>query len=68
MSGDRAAIAEFQAALLELLAEEGMDAVRARERLASEPQFEAFRDWVATFEPRMIETAIVLTRRWGRRL
>lgn len=59
-------LAEVQAALLDILhadlpAEEIVALLRSDERL------EPYADWVASFEPRMIETAALLIKKWGRR-
>ena len=36
-------------------------------RLQRDPQLAEFADYVATFEPRMVEVAIELVAKWGRR-
>jgi hypothetical protein len=60
------ALADFQDALLNLLAE-GLPVERIRERLRDDPAFAAFRDYVIAIEPRMLEVAVELVRKWGRR-
>jgi hypothetical protein len=61
------ALAEFQSALLRLLAE-----ARSPEdtlaQLRARPEFRPFADYVATFDARAVATAIELVQRWGRRL
>ena len=59
-------LAAFQAALLELL-QSDLQPGQIVERLRSDAAFEGYRDWVATFEPRMVETAASLVKRWARR-
>jgi hypothetical protein len=55
----------FQTALLELLAEPlGVDEILGR--LANDPAFAPYADYVAGFEPRMVEVAAELVKRWGR--
>ncbi len=56
----------FQRALLELLASAD-DLNEIRERLASDAAFTPFAEYVAGFEPRMLEIAAALVKRWGRR-
>jgi len=59
-------LARFQAALLDLLAQ-GYPPELIIAQLRSDPQLAAYADYVATFEPRMIEVAIELVAKWGRR-
>lgn len=59
------ALARFQAALLDLLSQPlsaSEIALRLREDAACAP----FQDYVSGFEPRMIEVAAELTKKWGR--
>ena len=59
-------LAEVQAALLEALSAD-LPPEQIVARLRSDPALAPYADWVATFEPRMIETAAVLVKKWGRR-
>jgi len=59
-------LAEVQAALLEVLAAE-LPPEQIVAKLRSDPKLSPYADWVATFEPRMIETAALLVKKWGRR-
>ncbi len=54
----------FQAALLDVLARarSGEEALR---ELTEHPACVPFRDYVATFEPRMLQVAAELVRKWG---
>lgn len=59
-------IANFQAALLELLAQDlPPDAIHAR--LRDDPAFADFRAYVSSFEPRMLAVAVELVQKWGKR-
>jgi hypothetical protein len=60
------ALAGFQAALLALLAED-LPVEEIQRRLRHDPAFERFREYVDGFEPRMIEVAAALVKKWGRR-
>jgi hypothetical protein len=55
---------EYQDALLAALAD-AVDAADALARLRSDPRTRAFREAVDAMEPRMIEVAIALVRRWS---
>lgn len=60
------ALAEFQDALLELLSQDlPTEAIVAK--LRDDAAFAAFRDYVVMLEPRMLEVAVELTKKWGRR-
>jgi hypothetical protein len=60
------ALAAFQDALLGLLAQDlPTEVVRAK--LRDDPAFAEFRDYATALEPRMIEVAVELTKKWGRR-
>lgn len=59
-------LAAFQDALLDLL-DQGLPVEAVRERLREDPAFAAFRDYAAAIEPRMLEVAGELVRKWGRR-
>ena len=56
----------FQAALLELLAED-LPPETIRARLAQDAVFAPFREYVQGFEPRMLEVAAELVKKWGKR-
>lgn len=58
-------LAEFQAALLALLAQP-LSPAEMLQCLHNEPAFAPYADYIATFEPRMIEVAAELTKKWGR--
>ena len=63
---DEARLAVFQSALLALLAsprspQEMLDCLR------NDAAFAPYRDYTDSFEPRMIEVAAQLTKKWGRR-
>jgi hypothetical protein len=57
------ALAAFQAALVELLAQD-LPVEEVQRRLRHDPAFERFRDYVDSFEPRMIEVAAGLVKKW----
>jgi hypothetical protein len=59
-------LADFQAALLALLAEDLPAEAMAR-RLREDQAFAAYRDYVLGFEPRMLAVAAELTNKWGKR-
>lgn len=59
-------LANVQAALLETLASD-LPPEEIVARLRSDPKLAEYADWIATFEPRMIETAALLVKKWGRR-
>jgi hypothetical protein len=58
------ALATFQAALVALLAQD-LPVEEIQRRLRHDPAFERFRDYVDGFEPRMIEVAAGLVKKWG---
>ena len=60
-------LAAFQDALLELLAQD-LPVERIREKLRDDPVFAAFRDYAAGMEPRMLEVAVELVKKWARRV
>ena len=60
------ALSLFQAALLDLLAQPLPAGDMAR-RLREDAAFAPFRGYTTGFEPRMIEVAAELTKKWGRR-
>jgi len=57
---------DFQSALTELLARR-LPVAQTMAVLAGDPAFAAYRDWVRSFEPRLIDTAAMLARVWARR-
>jgi hypothetical protein len=60
-------LAVFQDALLELLTQDLPTEV-IREKLRDDPAFAAFRDYATSLEPRMLEVAVELMKKWGRRV
>lgn len=60
------ALADFQAALLDLLAREHSP-VEIQRRLREDDAFAAHRDYVLGFEPRMLAVAVELVKKWGKR-
>jgi len=65
-STQRDELAVFQAALLDLLSE-GRPPEETLRRLRADAAFAAHQDYIATFEPRMVEVATALVKKWGRR-
>jgi hypothetical protein len=59
-------LAAFQSALLELL-DERLPLERVLERLRTDEAFRPFAEYVRRFEPRMVEVAVLLVKKWGRR-
>ncbi|MEY4544496.1 MAG: hypothetical protein RL685_691 [Pseudomonadota bacterium] len=62
---DESELAALQAALLHTLQRASTPA-QARALLAQLPLAEAARQWIADMDPRSLETAIALARRWIR--
>jgi len=62
---DEIELARFQAALLELLAQPISSEEIAR-RLREEAVFAPYREYSAGFEPRFLEVAASLVKKWGR--
>jgi len=60
---DERALGEVQAKLMALLAE-GADVATIREALAGYPELRVWLEWL---DPRGVETAGVLVKKWGRR-
>lgn len=60
------ALADFQNALLELL-DRKLPTEHILATLRDDPAFAAFRDYATAMEPRMLEVAVELVRKWGRR-
>ena len=60
-------LADFQAALLELLSQD-LPADVIQQRLRDDPAFEGYREYVKGFDPAMIVVASALTKQWGRRI
>jgi len=63
---DDPALARFQATLLDLLSK-GQQPQSIIDHLRSDRELADFAEYVATFEPRMLEVAIELVAKWGRR-
>jgi len=59
------ALADFQNALVELLAE-GLPTELICVKLRDDPAFAEFRDYVTALDPRMLEVAVELVQKWGR--
>ena len=57
-------LARFQAALLELLARE-LPPEEIIRRLREDTAFAPYRSYVETFEPRFLEVASALVKKWG---
>lgn len=64
MRNDRE-LAALQEAMLEIL-HATEDPAAALALLRADPRTAAYRDWLATFEPRMVKLAGELVRKWGR--
>ena len=67
MTSTEADLAAFQSALLELLAEP-LPPSESQHRLRTDAAFAAHRDYVETFDLRMIEVASALVKKWGQRI
>ena len=63
---DDASLDCFQSVLLDLLAK-GQPPERVLAQLRSNPRLAEYADYIATFEPRMVEVASALVAKWGRR-
>jgi hypothetical protein len=59
-------LARFQAALLDLLAED-LPVDLVQHRLHEDAAFVEFRAYVDAFEPRMLTVAMELVKKWGKR-
>lgn len=59
-------LAEFQAVMLELL-DDNLAPQEIVARLQADPRLADYHDYIATFEPRMVEVAAELIKKWGRR-
>jgi hypothetical protein len=59
-------LARFQALLLDLLSQ-GHSPEEIVGRLRAQPELDPFAYYIASFEPRMIDVATELTKKWGRR-
>ncbi len=64
--GEDRELADFQAALLELL-HLGLPAAETQARLLAHPASRPFADWVASFDLRAIEVATKITQKFGAR-
>ena len=60
-------LARFQSALLDVL-HECSTLEELRDRLEKDEAFEPYRDYVQSFDSRMLLTAAELTKKWGVRL
>ena len=57
-------LGKFQAELLDLLSKQSsLDEIRSR--LSSDEAFQEYQEYVSTFEPRMLEVAVALVKKWG---
>jgi hypothetical protein len=63
---DDVSLAHFQATLLDLL-DRGSSPQEIVRELQGDPRLSDYAAYVATFEPRMVEVAIELIAKWGRR-
>ena len=59
-------LAAFQAALLDLLARD-IPLAEILQALDENSAFAPYRDYVASFEPRMVEVAAALVKKWDQR-
>jgi hypothetical protein len=59
-------LARFQATLLDLLSR-GLPPAEIVDHLRGDPELAPYAHYVATFEPRMVEVAVELVAKWGRR-
>ena len=66
MSDQHAALEEFQSVLLETLYDCD-DLETIRERLRTRLPDSSYREWVDSFDDRMLSLAAALTKQWGRR-
>jgi hypothetical protein len=57
-------LAAFQSALLELL-DEQLETGEILRRLNTDVAFRPYRSYVASFEPRMVEVAAELVKKWS---
>ena len=62
-----ARLAHFQAVLLQLLSEP-LSPHEVVARLLADPSLADYHAYVASFEPRMVEVAALLVKKWGQRL
>lgn len=63
---DRESLARFQSSLLDLL-DLGLPPDMVIARLKEDPALESFHEYIDGFEPRMVEVAQELVKKWGRR-
>ena len=66
MSTPAAELEQFQAALLELLAQD-LTLDEITHHLKTDAAFAPFQNYVNTFEPRFVEVASSLVKKWGKR-
>lgn len=57
-------LAAFQAALLELL-DERLATDEMLRRLKTDAAFQPFQEYIASFQPRMVEVAAELVKKWS---
>lgn len=60
-----AQVAVFQSALVQLLARD-LPVSAMQKCLAEDAMFAVFRTYVQSFEPRMLEVAALLVKKWGK--
>lgn len=58
------ALSYFQARLLDLLASD-LSETEVLEQLKADPELAEFRDYISSWEPRMVNLAQHLTKKWG---
>lgn len=63
---ERAELERFQSEILELLAQD-LTPAQIVARLQSDPAFAPFQNYIQTFEPRFLEVASALVKKWGQR-
>jgi len=59
-------LAYFQAELLTLLAS-GKSPEEIKRQLLADERLQSFADYIQSFEPPMIDVAVALVKKWGRR-
>ena len=57
-------LAHFQSRLLDRLSQPG-SAEEILRRLRADPSLTPYHDYIASFEPRMVEVAAILVKKWG---
>ena len=56
----------FRCSALEVLAQD-LPLIEIERRLSEDAAFAGFRDYVQSFEPRMLAVAVQLVKKWGKR-